>query len=51
VQILNEKGVTNAAALIGGTQAWKNAGYPMTTGGKSDSKNPGNSKETKPSNN
>jgi len=29
VQILNEKGYTNAFALIGGTQAWKNAGYPM----------------------
>jgi rhodanese-related sulfurtransferase len=29
VQILKEKGYTNAYALIGGTQAWHNAGYPM----------------------
>jgi rhodanese-related sulfurtransferase len=29
VQILNEKGYTNAYALLGGTAAWKNAGYPM----------------------
>jgi rhodanese-related sulfurtransferase len=32
VQILNEKGVKNAAALVGGTAAWKNAGYPMESG-------------------
>jgi rhodanese-related sulfurtransferase len=24
-----EKGYTNAFALLGGTAAWKNAGYPM----------------------
>jgi len=29
VQILKEKGVGNAFALLGGTAAWKNAGYPM----------------------
>jgi 3-mercaptopyruvate sulfurtransferase SseA len=29
VQILNEKGYTNAFALVGGTAAWKGAGYPM----------------------
>jgi rhodanese-related sulfurtransferase len=32
VQILKEKGVGNAFALLGGTAAWKNAGYPMQTG-------------------
>jgi len=32
VQILREKGITNAAALLGGTAAWKNAGYPMESG-------------------
>jgi rhodanese-related sulfurtransferase len=26
---LKEKGIENAFALVGGTQAWKNAGYPM----------------------
>jgi 3-mercaptopyruvate sulfurtransferase SseA len=62
VQILNEKGITNAAALVGGTQAWQNAGYPMESSGKTDStqnKNLGNTnasnspakKETKPGNN
>jgi rhodanese-related sulfurtransferase len=29
VQILKEKGYSNAFALLGGTAAWKNAGYPM----------------------
>jgi rhodanese-related sulfurtransferase len=29
VLIANEKGLTNTAALLGGTDAWKNAGYPM----------------------
>jgi rhodanese-related sulfurtransferase len=29
VQILNEKGYTDAYALVGGTKAWKDAGYPM----------------------
>jgi rhodanese-related sulfurtransferase len=29
VQILNEKGYTNAYALLGGTKVWKDAGYPM----------------------
>jgi len=32
VQILKEKGVTNAFALLGGTAAWKDAGYPMESG-------------------
>jgi len=26
---LKEKGIGNAFALIGGTKAWKDAGYPM----------------------
>jgi rhodanese-related sulfurtransferase len=26
---LNKKGIGNAYALVGGTQAWKTAGYPM----------------------
>jgi rhodanese-related sulfurtransferase len=26
---LKEKGIENAFALVGGTNAWKNAGYPM----------------------
>jgi rhodanese-related sulfurtransferase len=26
---LKEKGIGNAFALVGGTQAWKTAGYPM----------------------
>jgi 3-mercaptopyruvate sulfurtransferase SseA len=26
---LKEKGIENAAALLGGTAAWENAGYPM----------------------
>jgi hypothetical protein len=30
---LKEKGVGNGFALVGGTKAWKDAGYPM---GKSD---------------
>ncbi|MDQ3180817.1 MAG: rhodanese-like domain-containing protein [Acidobacteriota bacterium] len=29
VQRLKEKGYTNAYALVGGTAAWKTAGYPM----------------------
>ncbi|MGI8787219.1 MAG: rhodanese-like domain-containing protein [Pyrinomonadaceae bacterium] len=29
MQRLKEKGYTNAFALLGGTAAWKNAGYPM----------------------
>jgi 3-mercaptopyruvate sulfurtransferase SseA len=29
VQILNQKGIKNAAALLGGTAAWEKAGYPM----------------------
>jgi rhodanese-related sulfurtransferase len=31
---LKEKGVGNAYALVGGTAAWKNAGYPMGSGEK-----------------
>jgi rhodanese-related sulfurtransferase len=26
---LKEKGMENAYALVGGTNAWKSAGYPM----------------------
>jgi rhodanese-related sulfurtransferase len=26
---LKEKGINNAYALLGGTKAWKDAGYPM----------------------
>jgi rhodanese-related sulfurtransferase len=26
---LKEKGITNAYALLGGTSAWRDAGYPM----------------------
>ena len=29
VQTLKDKGYTKAYALLGGTAAWKNAGYPM----------------------
>jgi rhodanese-related sulfurtransferase len=29
VLIANEKGLKNAAALLGGTDGWRNAGYPM----------------------
>lgn len=32
VSKLKEKGVTNAYALVGGTKAWKEAGYPMAKG-------------------
>jgi rhodanese-related sulfurtransferase len=35
VSKLKEKGIENAYALVGGTQAWKNAGYPM---GKAEQK-------------
>jgi rhodanese-related sulfurtransferase len=28
VQIIKEKGMENAAALLGGYNAWINAGYP-----------------------
>jgi len=28
VQIIKEKGLENAAALLGGYNAWINAGYP-----------------------
>jgi len=31
---LKGKGVGNAYALVGGTAAWKNAGYPMEGGEK-----------------
>jgi rhodanese-related sulfurtransferase len=34
VQTLKEKGIDNAAALLGGTMAWQNAGYPMESGEK-----------------
>ncbi|MGH9818532.1 MAG: rhodanese-like domain-containing protein [Pyrinomonadaceae bacterium] len=27
-----KKGIKNVYALLGGTQAWKTAGYPMETG-------------------
>jgi rhodanese-related sulfurtransferase len=29
---MKEKGYENAAALLGGTNAWMNAGYPMEPG-------------------
>jgi rhodanese-related sulfurtransferase len=29
VQLIKEKGLTNAAALLGGYSAWVNAGYPI----------------------
>jgi rhodanese-related sulfurtransferase len=29
--MLMDKGYENAYALVGGTAAWKNAGYPMET--------------------
>jgi rhodanese-related sulfurtransferase len=32
---LKEKGIGNAYALVGGTNAWKSAGYPM---GKTEQK-------------
>jgi rhodanese-related sulfurtransferase len=28
VQLIKEKGLNNAAALLGGYSAWVNAGYP-----------------------
>jgi rhodanese-related sulfurtransferase len=30
--MMKEKGIENAAALLGGTNAWQNAGYPMESG-------------------
>jgi rhodanese-related sulfurtransferase len=32
---LKKQGITNAFALVGGTAAWKNAGYPMEKGEES----------------
>jgi rhodanese-related sulfurtransferase len=32
VQIINEKGFKNAAALLGGYEAWRDAKLPITTG-------------------
>ena len=32
VRKLKEKGIDNAYALLGGTKAWKDAGYPMESG-------------------
>jgi rhodanese-related sulfurtransferase len=29
VQIIKEKGLVNAAALLGGYNAWVNAGFPI----------------------
>jgi rhodanese-related sulfurtransferase len=29
---MKEKGIDNAAALLGGTNAWQNAGLPMESG-------------------
>jgi rhodanese-related sulfurtransferase len=29
VQIIKEKGLENAAAILGGYNAWVNAGYPV----------------------
>lgn len=37
--MLMDKGYENVYALVGGTNAWKNAGYPMETpGGENDGK-------------
>jgi rhodanese-related sulfurtransferase len=30
--MMQEKGIENAAALLGGTNAWMNAGLPMESG-------------------
>jgi rhodanese-related sulfurtransferase len=38
---MQQKGITNAAALLGGTAAWKGAKYPMeSSDDKRDSKPP-----------
>lgn len=29
---MNQKGIANTYAMVGGTAAWKNAGYPMASG-------------------
>jgi rhodanese-related sulfurtransferase len=29
---MKDKGIENAAALLGGTNAWQNAGLPMESG-------------------
>jgi rhodanese-related sulfurtransferase len=34
VSELQKKGFTNAYALLGGTRAWIDAGYPLEKGGK-----------------
>jgi 3-mercaptopyruvate sulfurtransferase SseA len=41
VLALKEKGIENAAALLGGTAAWEKAGYPMNPegGGNSSTEN------------
>ena len=39
-----QKGIKNAAALTGGTAAWKGAKYPMESDDKKDNK------DTKPNN-
>jgi rhodanese-related sulfurtransferase len=36
VQDLKAKGMGNAAALFGGTEAWRKAGLPMETGEKAE---------------
>lgn len=30
--IMQEKGIKNASALYGGLDAWRNLGYPVTSG-------------------
>ncbi|MCD9189020.1 MAG: hypothetical protein LUM44_21565 [Pyrinomonadaceae bacterium] len=42
---MKEKGIGNAFALVGGTQAWKNAGYPME--GEASKKNDSTTNENK----
>ena len=37
---MTEKGIKNAAALLGGTGAWKIAKYPMEGGEASNEKKP-----------
>jgi rhodanese-related sulfurtransferase len=36
--LLKDKGLTNVAALLGGLQAWKDAGFPIEKGGAKTSK-------------
>lgn len=44
---MNSKGIKNAYALLGGTQVWVNAGYPMEGEPKKEAPK-GNSNSNKP---